>query len=98
MGVDWVRVGYEAERAGYSISRKDGFSLGFEHPHLGAAEMVAIQRRLYHQAFERLGPSIYRVAEDCERSPRRARAGVSGTGRRARCRQAASGRTGRPSM
>jgi len=45
-------------------SKKDGFSLGFEHPHIGPEEMVAIQRRLYRQAFERLGPSIYRVAED----------------------------------
>jgi radical SAM superfamily enzyme YgiQ (UPF0313 family) len=45
-------------------TKHDGFSLGFKHPHIDPEEMSAIQRRLYRQEFERLGPSIYRVAED----------------------------------
>lgn len=45
-------------------SRQDGFSLGFRHPVIGADEMVAIQRRLYRATYERLGPSIYRIADD----------------------------------
>jgi radical SAM superfamily enzyme YgiQ (UPF0313 family) len=42
----------------------DGFTLGFRHPHIGRREMSAIQRRLYHEEFRRLGPSVFRVAED----------------------------------
>jgi len=42
----------------------DGFSLGFEHPHIGAEQMSAIQRGLYREEFRRLGPSVFRVAED----------------------------------
>ncbi len=45
-------------------SKHDGFTLGFHHPHIGRAEMSAIQRRLYREEFERLGPSIYRVVDD----------------------------------
>ena len=45
-------------------SKHDGFSLGFRHPIIGAAEMSAIQRRLYRDEFRRLGPSVFRVAED----------------------------------
>lgn len=45
-------------------SKQDGFSLGFTHPHIGAEEMVSIQRGLYRQEFERLGPSVFRAAED----------------------------------
>lgn len=45
-------------------SKLDGFSLGFSHPHIGADEMVAIQRGLYREEFRRLGPGIFRVAED----------------------------------
>lgn len=52
------------ERVYGNHSRQDGFYLGFEHPHIGAGEMEAIQRRLYHDAFERLGPSVLRVVED----------------------------------
>ena len=44
--------------------KSDGFSLVFEHPHIGADQMVAIQRGLYREAYERLGPSVFRVAED----------------------------------
>ena len=43
---------------------QDGFTLGFKHPHIGPAEMSAIQRRLYREEFRRLGPGILRVAED----------------------------------
>jgi len=42
----------------------DGFSLGFKHPHIGADEMSALQRELYHEEFRRLGPSVFRVSED----------------------------------
>jgi len=42
----------------------DGFSLGFRHPHIGREEMSAIQRRLYHEEFARLGPSVLRVVDD----------------------------------
>ena len=42
----------------------DGFSLVFKHPHIGAQEMSAIQRRLYQEEYRRLGPSIFRIAED----------------------------------
>ena len=45
-------------------SRHDGFYLGFKHPHIDADEMETIQRRLYHDAFEKLGPSVLRVVED----------------------------------
>lgn len=42
----------------------DGFSLGFQHPHIGPEEMSAIQRRLYRDEFARLGPAVFRVVED----------------------------------
>lgn len=42
----------------------DGFRLIFEHPHIGADEMAAIQRGLFQQEFERLGPSVFRVVDD----------------------------------
>jgi hypothetical protein len=45
-------------------SRHDGFSLGFEHPHIGPEEMSSIQRRLFREEFARLGPSVFRVIED----------------------------------
>ncbi len=44
--------------------KHDGFTLGFAHPHISRQEMSAIQRRLYHEEFERLGPSAFRVVED----------------------------------
>jgi radical SAM superfamily enzyme YgiQ (UPF0313 family) len=44
--------------------KHDGFSLGFRHPLIGAEELEALQRRLYHEEFARLGPSVFRVAED----------------------------------
>ncbi|MFC1609850.1 B12-binding domain-containing radical SAM protein [Myxococcota bacterium] len=45
-------------------SKHDGFSLGFDHPHMRAEEIEAIQRQLYKKAFERLGPGVLRVPED----------------------------------
>jgi radical SAM superfamily enzyme YgiQ (UPF0313 family) len=45
-------------------SKRDGFSLVFTHPSISAEEMSAIQRGLYRREFERLGPSIFRVADD----------------------------------
>jgi hypothetical protein len=45
-------------------SKHDGFSLGFKHPNFEGPELEAIQRRLYREEFARLGPSIFRVAED----------------------------------
>jgi len=44
--------------------KHDGFTLVFEHPHIGQQEMSLIQRRLYQEEFQRLGPSVFRVAED----------------------------------
>ena len=45
-------------------TKHDGFYLGFKHPHIGKDEMVSIQRNLYRQEFERLGPSVFRVVDD----------------------------------
>jgi hypothetical protein len=44
--------------------KQDGFYLGFKHPHIDADEMLSIQRNLYRQEFERMGPSVFRVVED----------------------------------
>lgn len=46
------------------LSKCDGFSLVFRHPHIGPEEMSAIQRQLFRDEFERLGPSVYRVVDD----------------------------------
>ncbi len=49
----------------YSDNTKhDGFSLGFLHPHIGPEEMSSIQRTLYKEEFERLGPSVFRAVDD----------------------------------
>ncbi len=42
----------------------DGFTLVFRHPHMSAAELSAIQRRLYREEFSRLGPSVFRIVEN----------------------------------
>ncbi len=44
-------------------SQLDGFSLTFEHPHIGKEEMEALQKSLYREEFERLGPAIFRCAD-----------------------------------
>jgi radical SAM superfamily enzyme YgiQ (UPF0313 family) len=45
-------------------TRHDGFSLGFAHPYISAIQMAKIQRRLYREEFERLGPAVFRVVDD----------------------------------
>ncbi|HHP7236300.1 MAG TPA: B12-binding domain-containing radical SAM protein [Desulfobacterales bacterium] len=39
----------------------DGFSMHFKHRHFSPAELEALQRELYRDNFERLGPSIVRI-------------------------------------
>ncbi|MBI4702693.1 MAG: hypothetical protein HY744_16345 [Deltaproteobacteria bacterium] len=41
----------------------DGFSLGFEHPHISAPTMQELVRRLYRGEYEQLGPTVYRSIE-----------------------------------
>lgn len=41
--------------------RWDGFSMHFKHPNFTATELEKIQKDLYRQDFERLGPSIVRA-------------------------------------
>jgi hypothetical protein len=43
------------------LRRWDGFSMHFAHPKFSAPELEALQRELYRQDFERLGPSIVRI-------------------------------------
>jgi haloalkane dehalogenase len=43
--------------------KADGFTLGFHHPHIGPQEMSDIQRGLYREEYERLGPAVFRVVE-----------------------------------
>jgi hypothetical protein len=45
------------------LRRWDGFSMHFEHPRFSAPELEALQKRLYREDFERLGPSIVRALE-----------------------------------
>ena len=45
-------------------SKQDGFTLGFTHPHIGQEEMSRIQRGLFREEFERLGPSVFRTVDD----------------------------------
>jgi haloalkane dehalogenase len=45
-------------------AKHDGFALCFDHPHIGREQMEATQKGLYHEEFRRLGPSVFRVAED----------------------------------
>jgi haloalkane dehalogenase len=42
--------------------RWDGFSMHFKHPHLTSGEIETLQREMYLRDFERLGPSLVRVA------------------------------------
>jgi haloalkane dehalogenase len=41
----------------------DGFSMHFKHRHFSPAQLEQLQRRLYRDNFERLGPSIVRIIE-----------------------------------
>jgi haloalkane dehalogenase len=42
--------------------RWDGFSMHFKHPHLTSEDVEGLQRQMYRKDFERLGPSLVRVA------------------------------------
>ena len=43
------------------LRRWDGFAMHFKHPEFSAPQLEALQKRLYRQDFERLGPSIVRL-------------------------------------
>ena len=43
------------------LRRWDGFAMHFKHPEFSAPELEALQKNLYRQEFERLGPSIVRL-------------------------------------
>ena len=45
-------------------SLHDGFSLVFKHPTINREDMEALQKELFREEFRRLGPSVFRVAED----------------------------------
>jgi hypothetical protein len=45
------------------LRRWDGFSMHFEHPKFSAPGLEALQKDLYREDFERLGPSIVRILE-----------------------------------
>jgi hypothetical protein len=44
--------------------KHDGFYSAYTHPTMRPDELEAIHRRLYHEEFERLGPSVFRVVDD----------------------------------
>jgi haloalkane dehalogenase len=46
------------------LTHYDGFTLAFRHPHLERVQAQRIQRSLYEEEFVRLGPSVFRMAED----------------------------------
>lgn len=48
-------------RGGVPYERCDGFQVGFEHPHMQAAELESLQLHCTQLDFERHGPSIYRA-------------------------------------
>jgi hypothetical protein len=50
-------------RGGVPYARCDGFALGFEHPHMSAPELEALQRHCTRADFERHGHSIYRAVD-----------------------------------
>ncbi|MBW2522598.1 MAG: hypothetical protein JRI23_00415 [Deltaproteobacteria bacterium] len=53
----------EAYREAPDLRRSDGFSMQFEHPHFdGPEQLERLQRELYRKDYERLGPSILRIA------------------------------------
>ncbi len=43
------------------LRRWDGFSMHFKHPKFSAPELESLQKELYRQDFERLGPSLIRL-------------------------------------
>ena len=42
-------------------NKLDGCSLLFRHEHFSTKQIQTLQRKLYHEAFARLGPSVFRV-------------------------------------
>jgi radical SAM superfamily enzyme YgiQ (UPF0313 family) len=44
--------------------KQDGFYPAYLHPNMSPEELLSIHRSLYRREFARLGPSIFRVAED----------------------------------
>lgn len=45
------------------LRRWDGFSMHFKHPEFRAPQLEALQKRLYREDFQRLGPSIVRLMQ-----------------------------------
>ena len=43
------------------LRRWDGFAMHFKHPEFSAPELESLQKELYRQDFERLGPSLVRL-------------------------------------
>lgn len=43
------------------LRRWDGFAMHFKHPKFSAPELESLQKELYRQEFERLGPSLIRL-------------------------------------
>ncbi|MEW6777972.1 MAG: cobalamin-dependent protein, partial [Bdellovibrionota bacterium] len=43
------------------LRRWDGFAMHFQHPHFEAKELEGLQKHLFQQDFEQLGPSIVRL-------------------------------------
>ena len=42
----------------------DGFYPAHSHPNMSSEQLLSIHRNLYKQEFDRLGPTVFRVAED----------------------------------
>jgi len=51
-------------RSNPDYRRYDGFSMHFTHPHFSPTELEELQRELYRLEFEKLGPSLARIARD----------------------------------
>ena len=49
--------------ADYMYSMMDGFTLGFDHPHISPPTLKLIARQLYRGEYQFLGPTIYRTIE-----------------------------------
>ena len=45
-------------------SKHDGFHPAFVHPNMSSEELSSMQRGFYHEEFQRLGPSVFRVVDD----------------------------------
>lgn len=56
--------GRSRPRMRHNYPRHDGFYSAYTHPHMSSDQLQSIHRDLYRREFARLGPSIFRVAED----------------------------------